>query len=345
MRRCVIKNRLARISRTGMSFGPPPPATHFLVTAPATATAGVAISVTVAALDATNHAVPTYLGTVTFSSSDTAATLAANATLTAGTGTFAATLNTAGTQTVTATDTVTEAITGVSGNITPVYILNGIVSYWKLDETTTVAGATIVDSADSNTGTPAGAAGSQNLPQPSTDVPGAILFSDLRSLNFDGTDDKVTSADTNLPTGNGARSWSAWIKTTSAARQGVLSYGTPTSSRSVNFNIFSDSKLLVDIDHFGGDEGNTVVNDGAWHHICAVWTGSAPIQLYVDGTAQTLTTVGSSISSFNTVSNGSCSIGQLADGTNFFNGKIDDVRVYNRALSAAEVAALAAGNP
>jgi hypothetical protein len=94
------------------------PATHFMVTAPPTATAGTAFSFTVTALDATNAVDTTYAGTVHFTSSDTAATLPANSTLVAGTGTgtFSATLKTAGSKTISATDTVFP-ITGTSNAI------------------------------------------------------------------------------------------------------------------------------------------------------------------------------------------------------------------------------------
>ncbi len=93
------------------------PATHFVVTAPTSATAGKAFSFTVTALDPNNNVALTYFGTVHFTSTDTAAVLPADATLTNGTGTFSATLKTAGNQTITATDTVTPSITGTSGQI------------------------------------------------------------------------------------------------------------------------------------------------------------------------------------------------------------------------------------
>jgi hypothetical protein len=91
--------------------------THFSVTAPPTATHGVAFNFTVTALDGSNNVAPTYSGTVHFTSSDGASILPADATLTNGVGTFSATLNTAGPQTITAKDTVTPAITGTSAPI------------------------------------------------------------------------------------------------------------------------------------------------------------------------------------------------------------------------------------
>ena len=64
------------------------PATHFSVSAPASATAGTSFNVTVTALDSSNATATGYAGTVQFTSTDGAATLPANSTLTNGVGTF-----------------------------------------------------------------------------------------------------------------------------------------------------------------------------------------------------------------------------------------------------------------
>src|SRR5205814_1117823 len=93
-------------------------ATHFTVSAPASATAGSAFSFTVTALDQFNNTSTGYGGMVHFTSSDGQAVLPSNSTLTNGTGTFSATLKTAGSQSITATDTVTSSITGTSNAIT-----------------------------------------------------------------------------------------------------------------------------------------------------------------------------------------------------------------------------------
>lgn len=94
-----------------------PPATHFSVSAPASAIGANAFSVTVSALDASNAVDTAYVGTVHFSSSDSLVTLPANSALTNGVGTFSVTLRTVGHQTVSATDTVTSSITGTSSTI------------------------------------------------------------------------------------------------------------------------------------------------------------------------------------------------------------------------------------
>ena len=91
-------------------------ATHFALAAPSASAAGAAFSVTVTALDAANNVVPSYRGTVHFTSSDAAAILPANYTFTAGdSGVHVFTgnaLKTAGPQGITATDTTTSFIVG-----------------------------------------------------------------------------------------------------------------------------------------------------------------------------------------------------------------------------------------
>ncbi len=93
-------------------------ASKLVVSAPATASAGAAITVSVTAQDPYGNTATGYAGTVHFTSTDAAATLPANSTLTSGAGSFQATLKTAGSQTITATDTATSSITGSTGAIT-----------------------------------------------------------------------------------------------------------------------------------------------------------------------------------------------------------------------------------
>jgi hypothetical protein len=93
-------------------------ATHFSVSAPASATAGSSFSFTVTAQDQFNNTATGYSGTVHFTSSAVKAVLPANYTFTgadAGVHTFSATLRSAGSQSITATDTTNSGIFGSQG--------------------------------------------------------------------------------------------------------------------------------------------------------------------------------------------------------------------------------------
>jgi len=94
----------------------PPPATHFSVSAPATAITGTSFTFTVTALD--QHNTPTdYNGMIHFTSSDGSAVLPADGRLSDGTGTFTATFNTIGNRTITATGATNATITGTSNTV------------------------------------------------------------------------------------------------------------------------------------------------------------------------------------------------------------------------------------
>jgi hypothetical protein len=97
------------------------PATHFTVSGPASRTAGATASVIVTALDQFNNSVPSYTGTVHFTSSDLQAGLPGDYPFVAGDSgvhTFSVTFKTTGNQTVTVTDTTASfPVTGVSGQV------------------------------------------------------------------------------------------------------------------------------------------------------------------------------------------------------------------------------------
>jgi hypothetical protein len=94
-----------------------PGATHIVVSVPTSSTAGAAFTDTVTVEDANGKAVPTYTGTVHFTSTDSQVGLPANYTFTSadsGSHAFSVTLKTVGSQTVTATDTSNASITGAA---------------------------------------------------------------------------------------------------------------------------------------------------------------------------------------------------------------------------------------
>ena len=84
----------------------------------------------------------------------------------------------------------------------------------------------------------------------------------------------------------------------------------------------------------------TGVNDGQWHHVAIVLDVVADTTtVYWDGAPNVITGVTKEIGA-----NDRFSLGQEWDGntpSNFFNGSIDEVRIYDRVLSAEQIEALA----
>jgi hypothetical protein len=81
-----------------------------------------------------------------------------------------------------------------------------------------------------------------------------------------------------------------------------------------------------------------VVNDGRWHHVAGTRSrATGAIRVFVDGKLDSSRTAGKQSL---TAAKG-MAVGQLQTGINRFQGSLADVRVYDRVLSEAEVAALA----
>ena len=96
--------------------------------------------------------------------------------------------------------------------------------------------------------------------------------------------------------------------------------------------------------HFGVSRedylnGRTTVSSGQWHHVACVYDGSK-MSIYVDGKLDVSKPRSGPIAT----NNFPVCIGENIELTGHcWNGLIDDVRVYNYALSENEIAALATG--
>jgi hypothetical protein len=78
----------------------------------------------------------------------------------------------------------------------------------------------------------------------------------------------------------------------------------------------------------------------AWTHVAGVYdpSGTPSMKLYTNGVLAGTLTAGVPAAQYNSGMN--VSIGARADGITRWDGKIDEVRIYARALSAAEIVAL-----
>jgi len=76
------------------------------------------------------------------------------------------------------------------------------------------------------------------------------------------------------------------------------------------------------------------INDGNWHQVVGVYTSGGNVELYVDGNLKD-----SQVASSMYADNTPLIIGNVTgnDTDTTFNGKVDEVSIYNRALSADEV--------
>jgi hypothetical protein len=246
---------------------------------------------------------------------------------------------------------VTDA-TGGSGDAgpPPVDLELGLLAYLPLDETE--AGALALDvSGNGHHGTP-----SVTPPVPSLSVP-PTGFPNPRSLSFDGAQQFL---DLGRPPGldiAGALTLSAWVRVEATdGFRNIIAHGWHRGpDQEVALRVQDNLELVVQPEPLygflawdGDDHGAfAVIPEGdvdSWHHLCGVYDG-AGYRLYRDGQlmAEEVDPVAPLIveEAWAIGARGMPDPTMPGDfNTRSFDGMIDDVRIYGRALSEAEVRAL-----
>ena len=161
------------------------------------------------------------------------------------------------------------------------------------------------------------------------------------SFNFDGSNDYLAGSDLGLPSSSNARSVSFWINADSVTTYGMMfSYGTSSSNSAFAIS-WDNTNAKIIVGKFGGNANSassSTISTGSWNHIVVTFDGSSTIKYYLNGSADGTAT----LSGINTVVN-EFRIGEHLNGwsgANFFDGKIDEVAVWNAELSASDVAKL-----
>jgi len=171
-------------------------------------------------------------------------------------------------------------------------------------------------------------------------------------LDFDGVDDYISvgglgsfgsNTDTDL-------SVSLWVKGTWTGRNDLMGeFGDPSPSGFIVMSGDAGSDGSVEI-YLRDQDGNRIsiytssgglINDGSWHHVTITKTGNnaADLSIYVDG-AEKSTNITYDESFSNPQDFNDFYLGALdyrGSSTNYLNGKLDEVRIYDRALSQSEI--------
>jgi chitodextrinase len=217
----------------------------------------------------------------------------------------------------------------------------GLVAHYKLDET---MGTTAADSAGSNTGTlvngPTWTAGKMN-----------------NGLLFNGTTNYVNMGDVLDFERTNPFSIAAWVKTTSGSpgTAMVVAGKTETGTNLPGYMLSVRGDTAGDPYEFElrGNSGypSTITvqfprpADTNWQHVAVTYNGSSSasgVSVYVNGTPVTPTILGDALTA-TMVTAGPFELGARNGALTPLEGTLDDVRIYNRALSAAEVNQLYTG--
>ena len=210
-------------------------------------------------------------------------------------------------------------------------LTNGLIGHWSFNGAN-LRGTIAEDTAGGNHGTLVG------TPLPAQGKVG-------QGLDFDGSDDYVSLDDTAFPSGDDSRSTSAWFKTDIAQNQVVFTYGTAVSNQEYYVAVYNlGSGCVGDITSTGGNYSviagsggggsnlcaDISVVDGDWHHVATTHDGTTH-RIYLDGVLKS-----SRSQTMNTVANVSY-IGVDVNQQGDYDGSIDEVRLYDRALTTLEV--------
>jgi len=153
-------------------------------------------------------------------------------------------------------------------------------------------------------------------------------------LSFDGVDDYVLTG-ASLPTGASPKSVSVWFKTDFASAPDpedvIILCGSEASGQAFLISHYSDG---IRYNTWGGGSYDNSFSFAGkyqqWHQATFVYDGTTKL-MYLDGAL-----LGTQVVSINTGA-GSCYLGQRSDNNNYFDGVIDELRIYNYTLSPAEV--------
>ncbi|MCA9196662.1 MAG: DUF4347 domain-containing protein [Planctomycetales bacterium] len=213
-----------------------------------------------------------------------------------------------------------------------------LIGHWRLDENS--IGQPVVDaSVFANSGSMVNFAPPSG---PSADKPN-VTSSNAGSYSFDGVNDFVQiGPDADLILDSGQFTQSVWIKPnhTDSGFHGVLGYQNGSAAqRAPGIWVYQETRI-----HVGFGDGtnwnsfitDSVLTENQWNHVAATFDGST-YRVFVNGVqAASRNDFAGRIP----VAVDRLDIGRV---DNYFRGGIDDVRIYNRAISAAEVVALIDG--
>ncbi len=196
-----------------------------------------------------------------------------------------------------------------------------LVAHWQFDEA--VPGAVVNE---------IGADGTNN--GATINQPGRVGT----AYSFDGSNDKVNTNLKSIVPATGPMSIVGWVNTTApSSGTGQYLFGNYMSGASGRSAMQILNGELGWFTNSDVRSSNVTVNDGRWHHVGVTRDASNQFDFWVDGTPH-------SIGSYSTaIASGTYDWlmgGRSADNNRNYTGLLDDVRVYDHALSASEIRAL-----
>lgn len=159
------------------------------------------------------------------------------------------------------------------------------------------------------------------------------------AVKFDGTNDSISG--TGCPLDQAAQATVAfWMRTTAASdSKYIVSLPLVSSgSNGVDFRTATTTlRTIVTSNTSQVDVGDsTAFADGAWHHVCTTYDNSN-VRFFRNGVEKGSAALNGAV---NIQNDGEFNFGRFGSFGAYWDGQLADVRIWNRALSAAEVRSL-----
>ena len=118
-------------------------------------------------------------------------------------------------------------------------------------------------------------------------------------LDFQGSPDEVTITGYKGVTGTQDRTIEGWLKKSGSGEGAIISWGDNTITQKSTFLMYG-SQLRYEV-RGGYCGGNSILNDGNWHHFALTWSndGSPDVDeglVYIDGMLETMVTIDEPVS-------------------------------------------------
>ena len=173
---------------------------------------------------------------------------------------------------------------------------------------------------------------------------GGAPFANTKSLQFDAVDDYVNAGASTL-SGETALTISAWVYPTAYGDATAPSFVSTDAAapRAFYLGLFNGNNFRFSLSTNGAnltslDTGIGTVDLNTWQHILVTWN-QVNLKLYKNGTLlKTVATTFASNGTFTTTND--LLIGARRSDAGFFNGNIDEVALFNRAVTPSEILTL-----
>lgn len=160
-----------------------------------------------------------------------------------------------------------------------------------------------------------------------------------QSRHFDGVDDAVLVSGFELPSRD--FSITAWVNPSSIEPMAILTARAPDRAGANALALGIAHSLILAVDD-AATLGDAPIAPGQWTHIAATRFGPT-VTLYVDGVVDYVSRDPTRLDfgdCEHLVIGASADVGCTGSLSHFFSGSLDDIRIYDRALSPTEVSAL-----